>query len=169
MEVTLNIDDAEVRAAFSRMLAAGRNPRPALASIGRYGVSSTRLRFRNQAGPDGTPWPKSSRVLKHGGQTLRLTGRLRNSITSVVGNSEVSWGTNVAYGPAQQFGLDDPAQRVGSHARLVLQAFGKKLRFGVWSRVAAFARRMKIPARPFLGISPTDQQQILSLMEAHVV
>lgn len=50
-------------------------------AIGRYLKSSTQLRFRAQKTPDGQAWPPSQRVLARGGQTLRLTSRLRNSIT----------------------------------------------------------------------------------------
>lgn len=50
-------------------------------AIGRYLKTSTQLRFRAQKTPDGQAWPPSQRVLAHGGQTLRLTSRLRNSIT----------------------------------------------------------------------------------------
>lgn len=53
-------------------------------AIGRYLKSSTQLRFRAQKAPDGRAWPPSQRVLAHGGQTLRLTSRLRNSITYAV-------------------------------------------------------------------------------------
>lgn len=50
-------------------------------AIGRYLKTSTQLRFRAQKGPDGQAWPPSQRVIARGGQTLRLTSRLRNSIT----------------------------------------------------------------------------------------
>lgn len=50
-------------------------------AIGRYLKTSTQLRFRAQKGPDGKAWPPSQRARAEGGQTLRLTGRLRNSIT----------------------------------------------------------------------------------------
>lgn len=53
-------------------------------AIGRYFKTSTQLRFRAQQGPDGKPWQKSKRVLARGGQTLRLTSRLRNSVTYAV-------------------------------------------------------------------------------------
>ncbi len=46
-------------------------------AIGRYFKTSVQLRFRAQAAPDGTRW----RPTQRGGQILRLTGRLRNSIT----------------------------------------------------------------------------------------
>lgn len=53
-------------------------------AMGRYLKTSTQLRFRDQEDPEGRPWRPSQRVALHGGQTLRLSGRLRNSITYVV-------------------------------------------------------------------------------------
>lgn len=53
-------------------------------------------------------WPESGRVKKSGGQTLLLTGRLRNSITHRVegsgARSKVLIGTNVIYAKTQHFG-----------------------------------------------------------------
>lgn len=53
-------------------------------AMGRYLKTSTQLRFRDQEDPEGRPWRPSQRVAAHGGQTLRLSGRLRNSIAYVV-------------------------------------------------------------------------------------
>lgn len=52
---------------------------------GRYLKTSTQLRFRAQKAPDGRPWKPSKRVIAHGGVTLRLSSRLRNSIAYDVG------------------------------------------------------------------------------------
>lgn len=49
-------------------------------AIGRHLKTSTQLRFRAQQSPDGAPWAPTLR----GGQILRLTSRLRNSITYAV-------------------------------------------------------------------------------------
>lgn len=61
--------------------------REAMSSVGRYFKTSTQLRFRDQRGPDGRAWEPSQRVKARGGQTLRLTGRLRNSLTYIAGET----------------------------------------------------------------------------------
>lgn len=50
--------------------------RDVMTDVGRYLKTSTQLRFRAQRGPDGAGWKPTHR----GGQVLRLSGRLRNSI-----------------------------------------------------------------------------------------
>lgn len=127
-DLTIEIEDAEIRVAWGRlrlrMAPAGR--RSTLGAIGRYGKSSTQLRFRAQIGPDGKPWPKSKRVLKHGGQTLRLTGRLRNSIEWDASSDAVSWGTNVKYAAVHQGGLSTDRQFVAGALKEDLDCLGSQ-------------------------------------------
>lgn len=59
--------------------------RQAGTEIARYLKTSVQLRFREQKGPDGKAWKPSLRATRTGGQTLRLTSRLRNSITGAAG------------------------------------------------------------------------------------
>lgn len=54
--------------------------RDAMTEVGRYLKTSTQLRFRAKKGPDGAGWKPTLR----GGQILRLSGRLRNSLTYAV-------------------------------------------------------------------------------------
>ena len=52
IHVTLN--DAEVRAALNRLLAAGRDMTPLMRDIGEHLLNTTRERFVSQQAPDGT-------------------------------------------------------------------------------------------------------------------
>ncbi|MBW6395237.1 phage virion morphogenesis protein [Thermus sp. SYSU G05001] len=113
-------------------------------------LSRTIRRFDEQKAPDGTPWPPLSAAtllgelrakdrLKGGGYSKRAqervakrkalikTGRLRNSIGWKVVGSKVFVGTNVVYAPIHQFG-----------------------------GYAGRGHKVRIPARPFLGISQED-------------
>jgi phage virion morphogenesis protein len=165
-ELAVQVDDAQVRAVFEqlrrRTIRGGM--RSVLVSLGRYGKTSTQLRFRAQIDPDGVRWKPSRRVEREGGQTLRKTSRLRNSIEWAVSDDGVAWGTNVEYATVHHFGYYKSRQRVKGHTRLITEAFGKKLRFGVYAKVSTFARRMKIPRRRFLGVNDADRSALLAIV-----
>lgn len=55
-EISIEIDDREVRQAFDRLIAAGGDLERAFHDIGDYLLISHRRRFENQVDPDGRPW-----------------------------------------------------------------------------------------------------------------
>lgn len=176
MPVTVKIEDQEALAMTQRMMALGMNTGPTRMALGRYGKSSTQLRFREQRGPDFKPWKPSKRVEKHGGKTLRKTGRLRNSITWALVPGGVEWGTNVVYGPAMQFG-DMDTHEVAAHTRRMPRvkrgkkwvhrttASGAAIKY----RVGSFRRKANTPARAYLGVNDIDRRYLLSIARQDVV
>ena len=72
--------------------------------VGSEMVYQTQQNFENQSSPDGVPWQKSLRAIAQGGETLRDTGRLLNSITFNPMPDGVEWGTNVVYAPYLHYG-----------------------------------------------------------------
>ncbi len=164
MDARIDVDDEKITQALARLRTLSRgNAAPAMREIGRVLKTSTQFRFRDQRGPNNSPWHK----VRRGGQALRLTGRLRDSIEYVVARNEVSVGTNVVYAKTHQFGINDE-QTVKSHIRVVEKAFGKKLKFGVNATVKQHTRRMRIWARPFLGFSDNDKEDILDILSEHI-
>lgn len=122
------------------------------AGIGEVLVSSTIQRFRAQAGPDGTPWAPLKRPRRpRKGKAARATGgvkilvdtaRLQNSIHAELGDDSVEIntqkaGTDVVYAATHQYG-DSGRDKLG--------------------------RARNIPARPFLGITPEDEEEIAALV-----
>lgn len=174
--VTTIIDDKQVLAAFNRLVSFGRTPTRALQQMGRYGKTSTQRRFRNQHGPDFVRWKPSKRAEEDAGETLRKSGRLRNSITYNVGSFGVEWGTNVEYAAAHQFGVDEQ-QLVGAHyRRLPRVKQGRRRVFKATSsgtdityRVGAFQRHMRLPARPFLGVNEADRISLLGIIKVEII
>lgn len=166
-------------AALARLDQLGRTPRRIWQAIGNYGESSTRLRFRNQVGPDGQPWKPSARAKAGGGKTLVLTARLLRSISHQVHADGVDWGTNVVYAGIHQFGGEIRRAAYSSWARLRTDAGGRLLRQQDHSRLAVFAKAthrrvsvvrytvdahtIKMPARPFLGVNEADGREMLNL------
>jgi len=166
-------------AVLARMQLLGQRPRPIWAAIGNYGENSTRLRFRNQVGPDGQKWKPSARAQAGGGQTLVLTARLLRSISHQVRNDGTEWGTNVVYAAIHQFGGEIKRAAFSSWARLRTDASGTLLRQKDHSHLAVFAKAthkrvkvvrytvdahtIKMPARPYLGVNEADGREMLAL------
>ncbi len=152
-EVEIEIRNEELLAAFRRLEATARDMKPAMERIGRYLEASTRLRFRDQTGPDGERWPPSRRAIEQGGRTLVDTGTLRSSITYDAGRDRVEIGTNVPYAPVHQFGATITPKRA------------RYLKFRTPDGGFVQTTRVTVPARPFLGIDDRDEHRILEILE----
>lgn len=113
--------------------------------------SSTVQRFQQEKDPEGRPWTASIRAREEGGKTLTQTARLKTSILAASDRTGLAVGTNTIYAAAHQFGDE----------RIVKPKKAKVLRFRVGGRwVSAKQVRLRIPARPFLGISEEDREFI---------
>ncbi len=119
--------------------------------------TSTRLRFKTGTDPEGKPWKPTLR----GGRILVLTARLRNSIRARADAGGFAVGTNVIYAARHQFGDKRP---------LTIKAKTKRgLRFRVGGQwVTKRSVKVKMPARPFLGISKDDLEEIKETLEQAV-
>ncbi len=129
-----------------------------LAQIAR---TSTRDRFREQKAPDGKAWIPSIRVKEEGGVTLTQTSRLKNSIRAKSDDTGFAVGTNVIYARRHQ---------LGDKKAVLIKAKKKRgLRFQVGGRwITKGSVKVKIPARPFLGISEDDLLEIKATLEEMV-
>lgn len=144
-----------VQRLFQQIRQLGGDPQPLLQDIAFLGESSTRERFRSQTGPDGTRWKPSLRVQLNGGKTLTRDGHLGDSIGSYANERAAVWGVNRIYAAIHQFGGTIRAKT------------SRGLRFRLGDRWST-KRQVSIPARPFLGVSDTDRQEILDLVENHL-
>ncbi|MFW2102965.1 MULTISPECIES: phage virion morphogenesis protein [Acinetobacter] len=119
-------------------------------------VFNVQQRIKTGIGTDDKPWQKSWRAKVQGGQTLRDTGRLYNSIFAKVQGNKISVGTNVKYAPILHFG------------GTIKPKSGKYLVFrtpmGGWRKIKA----VYIPPRPYMGISVDDSQEILFEIEEYL-
>lgn len=139
VEPRVRVVDDEVKAALREVLMAlplGGDGRPLFTMIGRHVKTDVQLRFREQKSPDGVPWIPSQRVIEEGGQTLRLTGRLRNSISYLADHDRVEIGTNVIYARRHH-------QGDGARTQSIFNAL----------KAGRSTARSGMPARPFLGLS----------------
>jgi len=176
--MTLTYTDDPVRSALGRLAAFGEERQHRLLdALGQYNENATRLRFRAGVGPSGNPWKPSQRVRKKGGQTLVLSGRLRDSQThNVLPNNEgVEWGTNLPYGGIHQFG---GTIQIYARSQSVFQKTGRdgaiQPRF-VKAKDSNFERKVTIgsytitmPARPYVGVNAQDVVEMETIATRHL-
>lgn len=118
--------------------------------------TSTVERFDKSLSPEGKKWKTSVRAQGTNGKTLVKSAVLKNSIRSEADKTGMAVGTNTIYAATHQFGAD----------RVIKPKRKKVLRFqinGKW--VSKSKVRVKIPARPFLGISEEDDEEIRDALE----
>ena len=121
-------------------------------SIGEALVSSTLQRFQEEKDPDGKKWKPSARAAAKGGTTLSDTGRLQKSIEYAATSNRVMVGSNLPYARIHQLG------------GTVRPKKGKFLKFKGLDGEDVFVREVSIPARPYLGISDDDREEIMATM-----
>lgn len=153
----IDIDDRQVQGALDRLIGLGQSPREVMQEISEKGESSTRDRFnKTQSAPDGTPWKPSGRVQERGGKTLLWHNHLVNSITADYGDDFAEWGTNSTYAAIHQFGGE------------IRPTSAKALVFKAPDGSFVRAKKVTIPARPFLGINADDEENILDIINQHL-
>ncbi len=178
----IEYNDAPVQAALDRLIAVGQSPRGAMRDIAAYGENSTKARFADGVGPDGSPWKPSERVERRGGKTLIKSARLLDSITGDSGDDYAEWGSNVIYAAIHQFGgeINKAAQsrmvrhRTDAKGNLLknkngLLVFAKdKHKRAVTRWFEQGAHKIDMPARPYLGINEDDEENIIDIVNAHL-
>ena len=165
--VSLKVDDSAVLGALSRLIAAGGNVQGVLKDIGERLVPSTKARFVSQTSPDGVPWkPVNPDYAKEKeeqgfGSSILTRGRdLRDGIHSQVDASSVEVGSNKIYARIHQLGgtIKPKADRKTENGRPAA------LVFSIGGRIVKRAS-VTIPARPFLGLSADDREEIEAIIE----
>lgn len=151
--ITIEIDNRKVLDALQELARRADNPKPALKEIGEALSESTKRRFETTKGPDGKTWAKNSPVTlarKKGSRPLTgETGNLMDTIHwQLVGDNAVEIGSPMEYAATHQFGA-------------------KKGEFGRNRRGAPIPWG-DIPPRPFLGISDSDETEVLETIQKHL-
>lgn len=150
-----------------------------LEEIGQVLATRTRERFREGRGPDGAEWkPLSPKTLKRkkNSRILVESGELHGSIHHEVQGDTVAIGTNLKYAGVHQFGgtVQIPARQgsskfgsKGKNKGRFMKANSKAKHAVVKSYVIP-AHERTIPARPFLGLSKSDEKQVVDIVQKHI-
>jgi phage virion morphogenesis protein len=127
---SFKMDVSGLMTVFGQAVAHLSDTKVLMEGIGEMLVSSAKERFEKGVEPSGAPWLPSERVKKSGGQTLIKDSHLRKSITHEAGDDYVVVGT-----PNEKYGA--------------IHQFG-----------GAGAGKPGIPARPYIGVSEDDMEEI---------
>ncbi|HBD91804.1 MAG TPA: phage virion morphogenesis protein [Gemmobacter sp.] len=184
---SFEVDDSETSAALAAIIGRIEQRRGFYRAVGQLLADSARENFRKQAGPDGKPWqrlrPATIKRRQSLGQVpltiLRSNTKAKQS--SLVGslnftsdNDAARLGTPVPYGAIHQFGgtIAIPARkgRIYRHYDPNTLTLGRKFvssdsEGARATEVDIPAYTITMPARPFLGISPADEKEIIALAE----
>lgn len=178
----IEITKDTARPALRRLIAQlqGEGRATMLADMGEYLLRSTRERAAKQVDPSGTPWQPLSPKYKRwkdkkrpGVPILKFDFHmLGDQLSYQVQEDALLVGTNAPYGAAHQFG-----QTVHVAPRSTLVSFkkhGKGKRFASsknadsesWHAVAG--HDITLPARPWLGLSAEDHDELLAIARDHL-
>ncbi|MCH4573103.1 phage virion morphogenesis protein [Achromobacter xylosoxidans] len=154
--LVVEVNDAQFAEAMKRLDELIKDMTPALRGIGEYLASSSKDRFGSQTAPDGSAWAplsewyrESKRANKD--KVLTLNGYLCNTIHWQVFPDQVLVGSNLEYAAIHQFG------------GIIRPKRAKALKVG--GRVVS---QVKIPARPYLGISTDDATESEALVAEYL-
>lgn len=150
--------------------------RPVMAGISLLMLEVVEDAFANERDPvTGAPWQPLKPATQqqrarhgHAGKILQVTGSLAASVQAEAGDDYALVGTNKSYAAVHQFGFSG-TQSVSAHSRQVSKVFGKRLAKAVHQAVKAHSRQQNIPARPFLGMSQSDEQRIKDKVQNYLL
>lgn len=170
MQITVKVTDRHVLDVLSELGRRVQNPSPALKEIGESIADSTMRRFATATSPDGAAWaPNSTKTTipfylsAFGGSykkdgSLSKKGGVRSASKKPLTGETRALGTTINYQLKGAFSV-----RIGSSLPYAaMQQFG-----GITSPRSMIPGKV-IPARPFLGISPTDRGTILDIVSSYL-
>ena len=181
--ISFTLDDDLARSALVRIRGTLVSPADIFHAIGSRLIFSTRQNFEHERTPDGAAWKRlsprtaaqrigsgrSSRKRGYSNILIR-SGLLQDSVSYNVLSDGVEWGTNSPYGRIHQLGgRVEKRERLGkvSLATIRTKGGGVRTRFVKPGSKGAVERAVKIrahstviPARPYLGISTADREEI---------
>ncbi|WP_300534919.1 phage virion morphogenesis protein [uncultured Mameliella sp.] len=164
--ITVDVTTDTLRPALAEAEQALSDLTPLLQDIGELMVERTKGNFKTGTAPDGTAWaPRSQTTLDayaargdtpKGGPLVGVTRALSTTIAYEVAPGHVDWGSNMIYAAVMQFG----AAQGQFGARIGKDKNGRDFFMTIpWG---------DIPARPFVGIGPEDENAILDTIEDYL-
>lgn len=148
--ISISVDAAEFGPAVAKLAALARfDASDLMSAIGALGESQTRRRIESEkTAPDGSPWPPN-----HTGSSILLESgqHLLGSIAWIASGDEALWGSSWQFAHVHQDGAVIKAKAAPSLAFMLGGSF-------------VLAKQVTIPARPFIGLSDENRQEIVDLV-----
>lgn len=172
ISIKIGLTDEEARASLQQLLDRMDDKRGFYKGVGDRLVGSAGDNFRRESDPDGTPWLSlrpatiSARVrnkqepltiLKSNEKGKQST--LAGSIKAEASADGVRVGSPVKYAAIHQLG--GTIQKPASKRWMAGRRFAKRAEHPEGAEVDIRAHSIRIPARPYLGISKADEAIIL--------
>lgn len=144
--IGVDYDDSQIRDALQRLNRLAGDMSPAMREIAEYLHERTRDHFDNETAPDGTPWATLTdatlkRKLKQGVPVNQILHGQSLHLRDTIFPFHSEDEAGVSTGP-------------GTSAYAATHQFGDDSR--------------NIQARPYLGLSPADEQEILGIIDDHI-
>lgn len=147
MDFRIEVVVAPAAGFLGRLLARLDDMTPAMSLIGMLLVGSIQENFELGHGPDGQRWKPSLRAKLQGGQTLVDTGALMSGIVYEASPNRVEIGPS---GPSLRYA------RIHQEGGEIRPKAAKALFFRGADGKARTVKVVRIPARPYMGISAED-------------
>lgn len=174
--ITIEHNVPAIRRQFDKLARKTSNTGPVRKDIGEYLLTATEERFNTQTGPDGKQWqevkPRTRKRKKHP-KILTEQGHLRGDIHYELQDDSLLLGVGIAYGAIHQLGGEikqEARTGVVTHFKKVGkgQRFSKAKGADYKRSLNHKAHTIKMPARPFLGISRADETEIVAIVGDHL-
>lgn len=188
--IKISVSDAQLQAALGNLIANLKDTTPVMRKLSEIMIDASARAFDNAVDPaTGTPWKplsasRNRQRAKKGrsvANILQDSGLLVGSIARPSGQGSVRKigpdhalvGTNVPYAAIHQLGGTIHREAAPMTVRLrkkngrTLFAAAKHKRVRIVDTVHK-AYNITIPARPFIGVGPTDIQDMLNIITRHL-
>ncbi|PZU89075.1 MAG: phage virion morphogenesis protein [Chelatococcus sp.] len=120
-----------------------------LKNVGEALLETTDQRFEDEKDPQGKAWeplkPLTVELRGASGPILTLSGRLKGSLNYEVSGDTLRLGPSAIHGAVHQFGA-------------TIEGKNGPLRMPMKGGGAKYARKVTIPARPYVGFGPEDEK-----------
>lgn len=153
MSFSITVDASDFDDAFRKLRPIfDFEPSELMTDIAAIGESQTRRRIAEEkTAPDGAPWQPNTQ----GTSILMLTGQhLLSSVASFSSATEAVWGAAWEYAHVHQDGMTIVPKEAEA---LAFQLGGKFVN----------AKKVTIPARPFVGVSAENAREIVDIVTDH--
>lgn len=186
----ISITDEVLRAALGRMIATLHDTTPLMQALSEIMVDASARAFQDNADPTtGAPWKplSASRQRQRANKGRSIANMLQDSgllVESIarpsgqgavrdIGPDHALVGTSIPYAAAHQFGAT--IQREASPMTVRLRKWKGRIEFAKAKhkrvRIVDTVRKahtVTIPARPFIGVGPTDIEDMLETIARHL-
>jgi phage virion morphogenesis protein len=159
IEITIELDSAELEAALNRAIEAGSDMRQPMGEISEEWLALARQRFADEKDPWGVPWAKrwgETGKDENGDpsrKVLHLSGDLERAVQPNSGDDFAEVGVNISGGPGKYAAIHN-------FGGVIKPKAGKKaLSFG--GRVVS---QVVMPKRQYLGFGPDEQATVEDVM-----